>query len=580
MKTKFLYLINSLFVASAITACSDNENQYVPSDNPENNEKPEWYYTGGQLGTAYLTTSNALEQPTEPIEANEEMSQRFKNGEQLFEKMYMNNHSGVRKGLGPAYVRSSCIHCHPGYGHGKRNPAGAFQTTSIGNGCLLVVYNPDTDGYVSWLTGMPQGHATQPFKAPLDESKVIIEWKKYTDEWGNKFPDGESYDLEYPEVTLAADAVYAKNEGVISSLGNYKVLLESTIGIYGTGLLDAISDDDLKAQYAKEEQDGYMQNGLNEAFFKNGEWVKQYSNTKVTDVNPDFSDKGEQHPFRFTYALSRGPLQDAAGANAMWNITNVTRSNRRYHYLDTYFASASGEDKTVYGGSSWVKASANDPEVQAGYQSYIEEVDPDKNHPTWHADDYTDKTQVARAIAAYLTSQELDVEMDDEDFIDFMVWHRGLAVPAARNVEDPDVIKGKELFEQIGCAYCHRPSWTTGDDNFYDPNGFFTKGDSRLPRYPNQTIWPYSDLVQHKLHMENDIRTGWCRTTPLWGRGLHQMCTGSTTADRLHDNRARNVIEAIMWHGNAKSDARMTVEKFRNLSKAERDEIVKFIDSI
>lgn len=580
MKTKFLYLINSLFVASAITACSDNESQYVPSDNPENNEKPEWYYTGGQLGTAYLTTSNALEQPTEPIEANEEMSQRFKNGEQLFEKMYMNNHSGVRKGLGPAYVRSSCIHCHPGYGHGKRNPAGAFQTTSIGNGCLLVVYNPDTDGYVSWLTGMPQGHATQPFKAPLDESKVIIEWKKYTDEWGNKFPDGESYDLEYPEVTLAADAVYAKNEGVISSLGNYKVLLESTIGIYGTGLLDAISDDDLKAQYAKEEQDGYMQNGLNEAFFKNGEWVKQYSNTKVTDVNPDFSDKGEQHPFRFTYALSRGPLQDAAGANAMWNITNVTRSNRRYHYLDTYFASASGEDKTVYGGSSWVKASANDPEVQAGYQSYIEEVDPDKNHPTWHADDYTDKTQVARAIATYLTSQELDVEMDDEDFIDFMVWHRGLAVPAARNVDDPDVIKGKELFEQIGCAYCHRPSWTTGDDNFYDPNGFFTKGDSRLPRYPNQTIWPYSDLVQHKLHMENDIRTGWCRTTPLWGRGLHQMCTGSATADRLHDNRARNVIEAIMWHGNTKSDARMTVEKFRNLSKAERDAIVKFIDSI
>ena len=331
MKTKFLYLINSLFVASAITACSDNENQHVPSDNPENNEKPEWYYTGGQLGTAYLTTSNALEQPTEPIEANEEMSQRFKNGEQLFEKMYMNNHSGVRKGLGPAYVRSSCIHCHPGYGHGKRNPAGVFQTTSIGNGCLLVVYNPDTDGYVSWLTGMPQGHATQPFKAPLDESKVIIEWKKYTDEWGNKFPDGESYDLEYPEVTLAADAVYAKNEGVISSLGNYKVLLESTIGIYGTGLLDAISDDDLKAQYAKEEQDGYMQNGLNEAFFKNGEWVKQYSNTKVTDVNPDFSDKGEQHPFRFTYALSRGPLQDAAGANAMWNITNVTRRNSSYH---------------------------------------------------------------------------------------------------------------------------------------------------------------------------------------------------------------------------------------------------------
>lgn len=224
-----------------------------------------------------------------------------------------------------------------------------------------------------------------------------------------------------------------------------------------------------------------MKNGLNEAFFKNGEWVKQYSNTKATDVNPDFADKGELHPFRFTYALSRGPLQDAAGANAMWNITNVTRSNRRYHYLDTYFANAEGEDKTVYGGSSWVKASANDPEVQAGYQAYIEEADPKKNHPSWHANDYSDKEQVAKAIAAYLTSKELDVEMDDEDFIDFMVWHRGLAVPAVRNIDDADVRKGKELFTQIGCAYCHRPSWKTGDDTFYDPNGFLPRETTVFP---------------------------------------------------------------------------------------------------
>ena len=244
----------------------------------------------------------------------------------------------------------------------------------------------------------------------------------------------------------------------------------------------------------------------------------------------------------------------------------MTRSNRRYHYFD-----AAG---------SYVKASANDPDVQAGYQAYIEALDPAKNHPTWHAADYTDKAQVAEAITAYLTSKELDVEMSDQDFIDFMVWHRGLAVPAARNVTDEQVLKGKELFGQIGCTYCHRPSWTTGDDNYYDPNGFFEKGDNRLPRYPHQTIWPYSDMVQHKLHMENDIRNGWCRTTPLWGRGLHQKCTGSATEDRLHDNRARNVIEAIMWHGNSKSDARYTIEKFRKLSKEDREAIVKFINSI
>ena len=88
-------------------------------------------------------------------------------------------------------------------------------------------------------------------------------------------------------------------------------------------------------------------------------------------------------------------------------------------------------------------------------------------------------------------------------------------------------------------------------------------------------------MVQHKLHMVNDIRTGWCRTTPLWGRGLHQRCTGAEYADRLHDCRARTTMEAIMWHGTSEqSDAYYTVQKFRELSKEDRDAVVKFIDSI
>ena len=97
-------------------------------------------------------------------------------------------------------------------------------------------------------------------------------------------------------------------------------------------------------------------------------------------------------------------------------------------------------------------------------------------------------------------------------------------------------------------------------------------------RYPHQKIWPYTDMVQHRLFMKNDIRTGWCRTTPLWGRGLAPICSGHE--DRLHDCRARNVIEAIMWHGSAQSDARRSVENFRQLSKADRDAVVKFINAI
>ena len=540
---KKFYCSLGVFAFLCMASCSDDDSK---KDDGKTDSLPEWYYTGGELGTSYLTTFNAYAQPTPAVEKGG-FFQSFKDGEQLFEKPYVFNAEGVRRGLGPVYVRSSCVHCHPGYGHGKRISAGSFNTAA-GNGCLLVVYTPDDNNYVPWLAGMPQSHAVLPFKAPLDESKISVAWKDYTDDWGNKFPDGETYSLQYPEVTIPKEAIYVCNQGY-NVPKDYEVRLESTIGVYGTGLLDAISDDDIKAQYAREEKAGAA---INPAIFKNGEWVKQYANSLQGD--------GSKHPLRYTYALSRGPLLDGPGSNAMWNITNVTRSNRTYHYLD-----AAG---------TYALYSSKDPDVQASFPSYIAKVDPNKEHPEWWTND------VESNIKSYLTSKKLPVEMDDKDFLDFMVWHRGLAVPAARNVDDKEVLKGKELFEAIGCTHCHRPTWTTGDDNFYDPNMYFKNGDSKLPRYPNQKIWPYTDMVQHQLYMKNDIRGGWCRTTPLWGRGLHQKCTGSATSDRIHDCRARNVVEAIMWHGNEKSAARKAIEKFRNLSKDERNAIVKFIDSI
>lgn len=534
--------ISLLFIGIALLSVACQHDEASPK-RPNPTPLSEEWYAGGQLGTAFNATSSAFEQPTAAVE-NAGLSASFLNGEALFEKVFTQSADGdVRGGLGPLYIRNSCIACHPGYGHGKRQ-SGTFNANEIGNGYLLVVYD-DKDNYISSLTGMPQHFAVAPFKAPVDPSQIQINWKNHTDEWGNKFEDGESYELIYPEVSIPQSAYYVDLEttdGRTLSADEVNLRLESTIGIYGTGLLDAIDDKDLKAEWAKQERDGYVK--MNPAFFQNGEWVKQYVNNRPQDGGT-----GEQHPFRFTYALSRGPLQDAAGANAFWNITNVTRSNRRYHYMTQAYA---------------LKAS-KDEEVQAKFYEYF----PDRK---------TDQG-VEADIFNYLMDTELPVEVSDTYFTDLMVWHRGLAVPAARNLDDTEVQKGKELFTQIGCAYCHRPSWTTGDDHYSDPSGFFTKG-NELPRYPYQKIWPYSDLVQHRLFMENDIRTGWCRTTPLWGRGLHQKCTGSFEADRLHDCRARNVIEAIMWHGAAQSDARKTIEEFRKLSKSDRDAVVKFIDAI
>lgn len=551
------YLMTGMLVSVfALASChSDPSGQDEPTN--EDTELPDWYYAGGQLGTSFLSTSNAYEQPTPSVE-NGNWMESFKAGEALFEKQFMSNTTGTRGGLGPVYVRSSCLHCHPSYGHGKSVAEGTYNSTEIGNGTLLVIFDPATENYKTWVAGMPQLHAVAPFKAPIDESQINVTWKTVSTcaASGDKmaFADGETFELRYPEVSMPESAIYGADQ---LDLGDYEVRLENTIGIFGTGLTDAIPDDSITAQWAKEEKAyaaGYLKHWKS-VWFEGGNWKDgaYYSNSKQGD--------GTKYVRRYTYAMSRGPLLDAAGANAIWNITNVTRSDRRYHYLDL-------------AGKNYATISSKDPDVQAGFPAYIEKIDPDHEHAEWFTDN------VEQNIYNYLTSTDLPVEMSDDEYSDFMVWHRGLAVPAARNVKDKEVLRGRELFTQIGCAECHRPSWTTGADYIQDPNKFFTRNND-MPRYPYQTIWPYTDFVQHKLCMEKDIRTGWCRTTPLWGRGLHRKITGDAYEARMHDTRARNVVEAIMWHGySEESDALESTKKFYNLSKEDRDALVKFVNAI
>ena len=538
MKKLFFYFLICFCIS--LYSCKDDNNGGGGDDPPK--ELSEEYYTGGRLGTTFNTTASAYEQPTVVIEAGG-MLAAFKRGEGLFENPFVTTHPDLspQGGLGPLYVRSSCLHCHPGYGHGKRQTS--YNSAIVGNGYLLVITD-ETDTYLSSITGMPQTNAVAPFKAPIDESKIRINWLNHTDGWNNTFPDGETYSLIYPDVVIPQDAYYVPLEvtknGQTTTVpfNDVKVRLESTIGIYGTGLLDAIHDDSLKAEYTKQEILGA---NINPGIFAGGEWTRQYANT--------LQGNGEQHALRYTYALSRGPLQDGPGANAIWNITNVTRSDRHYHYMTATYANVASKD----------------PEVQAEFYNYFPQ--------------HNVTGDVEKDIYNFLIKPTSDSpEMTDAQYSDLMVWHRGLAVPAARDLEDDAVQLGKHKFNEIGCTNCHRPSWTTGDDNYSDPALFFSKGDSRLPRYPNQKIWPYSDMVQHRLVMENDIRTGWCRTTPLWGRGLSMKTSGAS--DRLHDCRARTVIEAIMWHGNSQSDARRSIEKFRELTKTERDAIVEFIEAI
>ena len=556
-------------LALSLAACKDDNpgaDNYTPTDDYTyvgkavgNFSANEWY-PGGKLGTTENISPGCYEDET-PAVTNQGLIDEFNLGEMFFERNVTLN-TPPFNGLGPASVRTSCIDCHPGYGHGKRQDA--YRAAQYGNGYLLVIYTPDKPGsndgpYIAEVTGMPQTQAVSPFLPPVDEEQISITWKTLSGDMpsglsATEFPDGEKYELIYPEVTIPTTAFNTYPQPT-----NIEVRLESTIGIIGTGLIDAIPESALKEQYAKEAAAGA---DLNPAMWDKGanDWASSayYTNWTSPGALADGTPV-EGMVKRYTYALTRASLQDGAGANAMWNIPNVSRPDRPYLYTT----------------DAWAEAMARNPQVIAAIKA-------DPTSP-YYADG-TDEgiAEAVRNLLSPKTNQfenswhNFTPEMSTDNFYAFMVWHRGLAIPRARNLQDPDVQRGKQLFMEMGCASCHRPSWTTGSDNYWRPDVIAGKD---LPKYPNQTIYPYSDFVQHRLHMINDIHNSWCRTTPLWGRGLSLANTGAQ--DRLHDCRARNEVEAILWHGySQESDAFESAKKFYNLPKEDRDAVVKFLQSI
>ena len=569
MDCKAIRFVVMLIAAVTLAACRENGDGPSLKREPDakyvgqavgNFEASEWY-PGGELGTTDNVTEGCYEDETPSVLA-QGLETEFNLGEAAFERKFTQS-TAPFKGLGPAYVRSSCLDCHPGYGHGKWQKE---YKAGFGNGYLLVIYHPvdgansDDGPYVAEVTGMPQTKAVAPFLPPIDEDKISLNWVKVTAMESGipmAFPDGETYELIYPELYIPEDAF--NTDPTPYQTGPVAFRLESTIGIIGTGLLDAIPEESIKEQYIAEAP--YVE--LNPAF-----WDKAAGDFAPTAwytlAEGQFADgtpapAGTKKLKRFTYAMTRASLQDGAGANAIWNITNVSRGDRHFLYSTKAWAKKMSETPSVIAA---VKADPSSPYYADGTDEGIAEailnlLDPstDQFNNKWH---------------------NFTPEMGEDQYYNFLVWHRGLSIPRARNLNRPEVQRGKEVFNKIGCATCHKASWETKDDNYWAPA--ITKG-KQLPRYRNQKIYPYSDMIQHRLFMKNGIHGSWCRTTPLWGRGLSRANTGSE--DRIHDCRARNVIEAIMWHGySRKSDAYESTEKFYNLSKEDRDAVVEFINSL
>jgi CxxC motif-containing protein (DUF1111 family) len=138
-------------------------------------------------------------------------------------------------------------------------------------------------------------------------------------------------------------------------------------------------------------------------------------------------------------------------------------------------------------------------------------------------------------------------ELDDLKLERISFYTRTLAVPARRDVEDPLIRQGANVFDRIGCTGCHAPTLTTVS--------------SEIDQLDDQVIHPYTDLLLHDMGegladgRPDGLATGseW-RTPPLWGLGLLETVSGE--ARYLHDGRARSLREAIMWHEGEASAAR------------------------
>jgi CxxC motif-containing protein (DUF1111 family) len=173
-------------------------------------------------------------------------------------------------------------------------------------------------------------------------------------------------------------------------------------------------------------------------------------------------------------------------------------------------------------------------------------------------------------------TEDFGIEISTEDMANVELYLYNLGVPARRNVKDPAVVLGEKKFFDAKCNLCHTPTLHTGSDIVKLLDG------TRLPHLSNKTIHPYSDYLLHDMGPElgddynqfNASGDEW-RTTPLWGIGLQEVVNGHSHF--LHDGRARNFTEAIMWHGGEGSVSR---EIFKKMTKTERDALLMFLKSL
>lgn len=446
-------------------------------------EVPDDYALSAGTSTIFLNSSVAYD--SEAPWVSGDYLTRFVRGDRLYDDVRTST-NGEGGGLGPVYAGYSCGSCHRNAGRTRPgvwsdNGSGAYGFSA------MLVYITRKNG--AFFRDYGRVLHDQSIYGVKPEGKLKVDWHYQS----FSFPDGERYELAYPEYRITD--WYA----------------------------DSISPDDL------------------------------FCTVRI--------------PLRHVglgqmMSLDRAEIEQLARQSSYpeWGISG------RCNYIT--------ERGVRSLGVSGNKAQHADLTVELGFSS-----DMGVTNSRYPEEICEGQVQMSQGSMMGLTYDKLDISTEDMENVD--LYMQSLGVPARRNVNDPQVKAGEAAFYEAGCHLCHVTTLHTR------PRGSVLLAGTQLPWLGNQTIHPYSDFLLHDMGSEimgvglNDnyvsglaMGNEW-RTTPLWGIGLQEKVNGHTYF--LHDGRARNFVEAIMWHG---GEGEASKNKFKRMDKAKRDALVKFLQSL
>lgn len=511
---KFVKTLFFTLLISALMPSCQKDTEGIDAFSEEHASDLSNYYMSAGTSTIFYNSSKAFDIDAEWLSGT--YATRFQHGNRLYDN--------VTDNYGPSYAGYSCGSCH--MNAGRTSPGTWNQIGTDADG--TPVYGSGTNGMSAMLVYVLRKNGAffpdygrvvhdQSIYGVTAEGKLEVryDYQKF------QFPDGEEYELAKPNFTITKwykklwDPI--KQDSVEIKPEDLFCTVRIPLRHVGMGQMMAIDRNEI-------------------------ERLAQQSNY------PEYGISG-----RCNYITERG-------------VRGVGLSGNKAQHLDL----------TVELGFS--------SDMGATNSRYPEEI-------------CEGQSQMIQGSMMGLTYDKLDVSTEDMENVD--LYMHSLGVPARRKgsttTQMPEWLQkatgkkneremiayGEQKFYEAKCHLCHVTTLHTR------PRGATLLNGTQLPWLGSQTIHPYSDYLLHDMGSEimgTGLNDNYCsglargnewRTTPLWGVGLQQKVNGHTYL--LHDGRARNFIEAIMWHG---GEGEASKNIFKNMSKGDRNALIKFLESL